>query len=236
MATWDGTKVVLDTPTGGGGGIAATIVDAKGDLIAATAADTVARLAVGSNGQVLTADSGQSTGLKWGPGPGLVKLGSGTFSASSAVNVNNVFSSTYDLYRIFITTSAISADLTMQLKLRVGGTDTSGSDYYASNRLENGPSSIGGTNVGNAATTYLTISPVYTAFGKTSTVLDVMFPALAETTLFNGLHQHRYLSTDQMRTLMFGGQHDPATAYDGFSILTSTGNITGRYYVYGYAT
>src|SRR5262245_3178839 len=46
-------------------GIPATIVDAKGDIIAATAADTVARLAVGSNGQVLTADSAQSTGVKW---------------------------------------------------------------------------------------------------------------------------------------------------------------------------
>jgi hypothetical protein len=48
-----------------GAGIPATIVDAKGDLIAATAADTVARLAVGSNGQVLTADSAEATGLKW---------------------------------------------------------------------------------------------------------------------------------------------------------------------------
>ena len=41
------------------------IVDAKGDIIAATAADTVARLAVGSNDQVLTADSSTATGLKW---------------------------------------------------------------------------------------------------------------------------------------------------------------------------
>src|SRR5687768_10936164 len=47
------------------GGIASTIVDAKGDLIAATAADTVARLAVGANGTVLTAASGESTGIKW---------------------------------------------------------------------------------------------------------------------------------------------------------------------------
>lgn len=45
--------------------IAKSIVDAKGDLIAATAADTVSRLAVGTNGQVLTADSTTATGLKW---------------------------------------------------------------------------------------------------------------------------------------------------------------------------
>jgi len=47
------------------GGIQPTIVDAKGDIIAATAADTVARLAVGANDTVLTADSSTATGLKW---------------------------------------------------------------------------------------------------------------------------------------------------------------------------
>ena len=41
------------------------IVDAKGDLIGATAADTPARLAVGANGTVLTADSTAATGLAW---------------------------------------------------------------------------------------------------------------------------------------------------------------------------
>jgi hypothetical protein len=46
-------------------GIPATIFDAKGDIIAATAADTASRLAVGTNGQILTADSTAATGLKW---------------------------------------------------------------------------------------------------------------------------------------------------------------------------
>jgi hypothetical protein len=47
------------------GGIQPTIVDAKGDLIAAVAADSLNRLAVGSNDQVLVADSAASTGLAW---------------------------------------------------------------------------------------------------------------------------------------------------------------------------
>lgn len=42
-----------------------SLVDAKGDVITATADNTPARLGVGTNGQVLTADSTTATGLKW---------------------------------------------------------------------------------------------------------------------------------------------------------------------------
>ena len=45
-----------------------TIVDAKGDIIAATAADTPARLAVGNNGDTLVADSSTTTGLRYTAG------------------------------------------------------------------------------------------------------------------------------------------------------------------------
>ena len=43
----------------------ATAFDAKGDLIGGTGADTFAKLTVGANDTVLTADSSTSTGLKW---------------------------------------------------------------------------------------------------------------------------------------------------------------------------
>jgi hypothetical protein len=42
-----------------------TTFDAKGDMLAASAADAAGRLAVGSNNQVLTADSAQALGVKW---------------------------------------------------------------------------------------------------------------------------------------------------------------------------
>jgi hypothetical protein len=50
--------------------IASSIVDAKGDLIVATADNTPARLAVGvTNGHVLTVDSGETAGVKWAAVP-----------------------------------------------------------------------------------------------------------------------------------------------------------------------
>jgi hypothetical protein len=68
--------------------IAKTIVDAKGDIIAATAADTVARLAVGANDTVLTADSTTATGLKWASasagGKNFVLLNSGGTALSGS--------------------------------------------------------------------------------------------------------------------------------------------------------
>jgi hypothetical protein len=45
--------------------ITAGVVDAKGDLIVGSADDAVARLGIGSNGQVLTANSGATYGVEW---------------------------------------------------------------------------------------------------------------------------------------------------------------------------
>jgi hypothetical protein len=74
------------------------IVDAKGDIIAATANDTPARLAVGTNGQVLTADSTAATGLAWATasGGGYTELASGSLSGTS-VALSSISSSYKDL-------------------------------------------------------------------------------------------------------------------------------------------
>lgn len=69
----DGQALIADSAsaagvkwsTVGGTGIPPATVDAKGDLLVGTANDTVTRLGVGPDTNVLTADSTQATGLKW---------------------------------------------------------------------------------------------------------------------------------------------------------------------------
>jgi len=59
-------KWVNETVSGGSGDVATDAIwDAKGDLAVGTGANTASRLPVGTNGQVLTADSGEATGTKW---------------------------------------------------------------------------------------------------------------------------------------------------------------------------
>jgi hypothetical protein len=58
-----------------------TLWDTKGDLAAATGPDAAVKVPVGANGQVLTADSTQTTGIKWAAAGG---GGGGGLLASTA--------------------------------------------------------------------------------------------------------------------------------------------------------
>jgi len=87
-----GSSIDTTVFTNAGAAVAKSIVDAKGDLIAATAADTVDRLAVGANDTVLTADSTTSTGLKWAVAAagGMTLLSTITASAASSVSFTSI--------------------------------------------------------------------------------------------------------------------------------------------------
>jgi len=120
------------------------IVDAKGDLIAASAADTPARLAVGTNGQVLTADSTQSTGLAWTtPSSGGFTLLSTTALSGVSTTVSSISGSYKNLF-VFVKGVYVNTD-SAQINIRLN-TDT-GSNY-ANNIVRN----TSGTIVGISST------------------------------------------------------------------------------------
>lgn len=107
----------------------------KGDLY--TYSTTDARLGVGTNGQVLTADSAQATGLKWAAaagGSGMTFIQRSTFSNVATADLDDIFTSTYETYAIVIE-SAFTTNNTddLQLQFRYAGPTTQAATYYGRN-------------------------------------------------------------------------------------------------------
>jgi len=94
------------------------IIDAKGDLIVGTAADTPARLAVGiTNGQVLTVDNVEASGLKWAlpASGGMTSLATGSLTGSS-LDLQTISGSYQDL-RLVLRNCQTVSDTEVRIRL-----------------------------------------------------------------------------------------------------------------------
>ena len=164
---------------------------------------------------------------------GMTLLSETTFSAASSHSVNNVFSSSYENYRVAIHLSAATSAGTFNLRWRGSAADASGADYDAT--VSNGvssPSSLGAASQAGATSVSLvgTSSSAATAAGI---VMDVFRPNVAVKTM--ATWQSTNYSTVATILQQFSGSvgHRQATAYDGFSLIASAGTITGTCRVYG---
>jgi hypothetical protein len=90
-----------------------TVVDAKGDLIAGTAADTVGKLTVGTNGQYLQADSSTATGLTWSTVSGYSAPTLGSTSIASGATISNVNGLTVNSTTIPTSKTLVATDSTV---------------------------------------------------------------------------------------------------------------------------
>ena len=214
----------LNTP---GVGIQPSLIDAKGDLLVGTANDAIDRLGVtGTTGAVLTADAGETTGLKWaaaGSVGGLVHINTTDFSAVASQSINDVFSASYDVYKIVIRSTG--SGVGQSIRLRVSGADNSASVYRW-------------TSIGQAYTlaasgeftrsvTSVTASDV-SAGSNIFTEITIASPFLVEPTNWTSI------GNDSGRSRFWYGHHESSTSFTGFSYFPASGTITGAISVYGY--
>jgi hypothetical protein len=206
------------------------IVDAKGDIIAATAADTPARLAVGTNGQVLTVDSGEATGLKWATPaattPALVLVSSQTFSAVTAKSIDNCFTSTYANYVVMINIDSATSSNYGYIKLRAGGTDSS-SNYNFLRISAYGSTLFAGTSTSQSAYTIGT-----SAFdGGGATMVEIFNPQRSYPTYMYSEGNRKNGTGIEYDS--YKGTHASTSAYDGLTLSTDGSAFAGTIRVYG---
>ena len=210
----------------------ANTLTTTGDLYYASAANTPARLGVGTTGQVLTVAGGVPT---WANGSStLTKIGSTvTFSGVASQAFDNVFSSTYASYWINIEyITAATAANAMQLQLRYAGPTTQTSAYSSySYSLPYTGSNVSTQVNGGAATT------IADATGTSASTRisggNFYFYGVAGTSK-DPYYTGTYVNSNTGVSYLFsGGTAGAARIYTGFLLKSSSSNITGSVSVYG---
>jgi len=205
-------------------GIPATIVDAKGDIIAATAADAVSRLAVGANDTVLTADSTTATGLKWAAASagGMTELATGSLSGSS-VTISSI-SGAYKNLQLVIQNALPSTQAGMVVRFN----SDSGTSY------SNFDTTLSGQGTTYNGTYNKAASEQWTS-GTNLIVVEI--PDYANTItrkLMNALSITQHNATPTFNVTSTRGSWNNVAAITSITMLFYTGTITaGTYILYG---
>ena len=187
----------------------------------------------GTTGQVLKKTSGTDLDVEWGtPSSGLTLINTTSFSGVASQSVNDVFTATYRNYKIILNVNGSVDGTICRLKLRASGTDSSAS-YYFGLAQTNSAGTVAGSN-GNNVTTGWTLTNIRnSATARNTADVTLYSPQLAIATNYTvtGAFDNGAIVAGHAG----GGTHDAGTAYDGFTLLASSGNITGVVYVYGLA-
>ena len=223
-----GLKYVADTQN--------TVIDAAGDLLYGTAADTVGRLAIGTAGQVLKVNSG-ATAPEWGAAAaaaGMTFINRTTFTTSSGFNLDSIFTSTYENYKVVIQSIGSSANATINIQGRYSSNTETGSNYrYGFIGSPSDP--VAGAPVYQKAdnVSSFSVGKMATASSNISTFDFNFYRVNGSNNLFlNGT----YYSRNDSVGFAGGGFIESARTYDGLRITPSAGTLTGQITIYGLAS
>ena len=155
--------------------------------------------------------------------------GTVSFTSASAISLNDVFSTTYDNYKLlFVGTTSL--ENTINLRMRVSGADNSTSNYYFQRTLsKNGNDVQGGEAL--ATTSWAGFNT-----NTTNTIIEVELfsPFLATATTFLGRYEKVETLATVHETGTLSGIHNVASSFTGVTYTVGGGTITGTVSVYGY--